>query len=65
MESMLMVKPFLDSVVWQRAIQVGVAIDRLRQGFPREDFYGLASQPARFDVRRFRFQTMLRRDMEG
>jgi four helix bundle protein len=39
-----MVKSFRDLLVWQRAIQLSVAIYRLTQGFPREELYGLSSQ---------------------
>jgi four helix bundle protein len=37
-------KSFRDLVVWQRAMQLTVAVYRLTQGFPREEQYGLTSQ---------------------
>jgi len=42
-----MVQSFRDLLVWQRAIQLSVAIYRLRQVFPREEIYGLTSQMRR------------------
>jgi four helix bundle protein len=45
-----MVKSFRDLLVWQRAIQLSVAIYRLTQGFPREELYGLSSQIRRASV---------------
>jgi four helix bundle protein len=36
-----MVQSFRDLLVWQRSIQLTVAIYRLTQGFPREEMYGL------------------------
>ncbi|MGA2806591.1 MAG: four helix bundle protein [Terracidiphilus sp.] len=42
-----MVKSFRDLVVWQRSIQLAVAIYRLTQGFPREEIYGLTGQMRR------------------
>jgi len=41
---------FRDLQVWQRAIQLTVAIYRLTQGFPREEVYGLSSQIRRSAV---------------
>jgi four helix bundle protein len=35
---------FRDLQVWQRAMQLTVAIYRLTQGFPREEIHGLSSQ---------------------
>ena len=35
---------FKDLVVWQRAMQLTVAIYKLTQGFPREEQFGLTSQ---------------------
>lgn len=37
-------KSFRDLVVWQRAMQLTVAVYKLTQGFPREEQYGLTSQ---------------------
>jgi four helix bundle protein len=45
-----MVKSFRDLLVWQRAIQLSVAIYRLTQGFPREEIYGMTSQMRRSAV---------------
>ena len=45
-----MVKSFRDLLVWQRAIQLSVAIYRLTQGFPREEVYGVTSQMRRSAV---------------
>jgi four helix bundle protein len=45
-----MVQSFRDLQVWQRAIQMCVAIYRLTQGFPREELYGLSSQIRRAAV---------------
>ena len=39
-----MAHSFRDLVVWQRAMQLTVAIYRLTQEFPREEMYGLTSQ---------------------
>jgi four helix bundle protein len=39
-----MVQSFRDLVVWQRSIQLTIAIYRITQSFPREEVYGLASQ---------------------
>jgi four helix bundle protein len=41
---------FRDLVVWQRAMQLTVAIYRLTQEFPREEIYGLTSQIRRSAV---------------
>ena len=45
-----MVQSFRDLVVWQRSIQLTVAIYRLTKGFPREEVYGLTSQIRRSAV---------------
>jgi len=37
-------------LVWQRSIQLAVAVYRLTQGFPREETYGLSSQLRRAAV---------------
>jgi four helix bundle protein len=39
-----MVQSFRDLLVWQRSIQLTVAIYRLSQSFPHEEIYGLTSQ---------------------
>jgi four helix bundle protein len=49
-EGIFMVKSFRDLLVWQRAIQLSVAIYRLTQGFPREEVYGMTSQMRRSAV---------------
>jgi four helix bundle protein len=41
---------FRDLVVWERAMQLTVAIYRLMQDFPREEIYGLTSQIRRSAV---------------
>jgi four helix bundle protein len=38
------VQSFRDLLVWQRSMQLTVAIYRMTQGFPREEVYGLTSQ---------------------
>ena len=45
-----MVQSFRDLQVWQRAIQLTVAIYRITQSFPREELYGLAGQIRRSAV---------------
>ena len=45
-----MVQSFRDLLVWQRSIQLSVAIYRLTQGFPREEIYGITSQMRRSAV---------------
>ena len=45
-----MAHSFRDLVVWQRAMQLTVAIYRLTQKFPREEIYGLTSQIRRSAV---------------
>jgi len=44
------VQSFRDLTVWQRSIQMTVAIYRLTQAFPREELYGLTSQLRRSAV---------------
>jgi four helix bundle protein len=41
---------FRDLQVWQKAIQLTVAIYRMTQGFPREEVYGVSSQIRRSAV---------------
>jgi len=41
---------FRDLIVWQRAVQLSVAIYRLTADFPREEIYGLTSQLRRAGV---------------
>jgi four helix bundle protein len=45
-----MVQSFRDLLVWQRSIQLAVAVYRLTQGFPRAEIYGLTSQIRRAAV---------------
>jgi four helix bundle protein len=45
-----MSQSFRDLLVWQRAMQLTVAIYRLTQEFPREEIYGLTSQIRRAAV---------------
>jgi four helix bundle protein len=41
---------FRDLLVWQRAIQMSVAVYKLTVGFPKEETYGLSSQLRRAGV---------------
>jgi len=45
-----MVHSFRDLTVWQRSMQMAVAVYRLTQGSPREEIYGLTSQMRRAAV---------------
>jgi four helix bundle protein len=45
-----MADSFRDLLVWQRAIQMTLAIYRLTVGFPKEELYGLTSQIRRAGV---------------
>jgi four helix bundle protein len=45
-----MVQSFRDLVVWQRSIQLTIAIYRITQSFPREEIYGLTGQIRRSSV---------------
>ncbi|MGD0520390.1 MAG: four helix bundle protein [Terracidiphilus sp.] len=45
-----MAQSFRDLQVWQRSIQLAVAIYRLTKDFPREELYGLTSQIRRSAV---------------
>ena len=47
MGSKLTAQSFRDLVVWQRAMQLTVAIYRLTVDFPRDEQYGLTSQVRR------------------
>jgi four helix bundle protein len=44
------VQSFRDLVVWQKSIQMAVAVYRLTEEFPREEIYGLTSQMRRAAV---------------
>jgi four helix bundle protein len=45
-----MVESYRDLIVWQRAIQMTLAIYRLTVGFPKEELFGLTSQIRRAGV---------------
>ena len=45
-----MVQSFRDLHVWQRSMELAVAVYRLTQAFPREELYGLTSQLRRATV---------------
>ncbi len=45
-----MAHSFRDLVVWQRSMQLTVAVYRITQSFPREELYGLTSQIRRSAV---------------
>jgi len=44
------IQSFRDLVVWQKSIQMAVAVYHLTDGFPREEVYGLSSQMRRAAV---------------
>ena len=44
------VRSFRDLAVWQKSIQLSVAVYRLTREFPREELYGLSSQMRRAAV---------------
>jgi four helix bundle protein len=41
---------YRDLIVWQRAVQMSVAIYTLTSAFPRDEFYGLTNQLRRAGV---------------
>ena len=45
-----MAEGYRDLIVWQRAVQMCVALYRLTSDFPREELYGLSSQLRRAGV---------------
>jgi four helix bundle protein len=45
-----MVQSYRDLIVWQRAVQMSVAIYRLTAAFPRDELYGLTCQLRRAGV---------------
>jgi four helix bundle protein len=45
-----MVQSFRDLLVWQRSMELTVAVYRLTRGFPREELFGLTSQIRRAAV---------------
>ncbi|MGD0912467.1 MAG: four helix bundle protein [Terracidiphilus sp.] len=50
MEEKLKAQSFRELVVWQRAMQLTVAIYRITKEFPREELYGLTNQLRRSAV---------------
>ncbi len=50
MEQKLKAQSFRDLVVWQRAMQLTLAVYRLTRDFPREEQYGLTNQVRRSAV---------------
>src|SRR5580693_8779739 len=48
--TMAVAQSFRDLTVWQRSMQMTVAVYRLSQKFPREELYGLTSQMRRSAV---------------
>ena len=47
---MEVVHSYKDLIVWQRAIQLTVAVYELTEFFPREEIYGIISQMRRCSV---------------
>lgn len=47
---MAKVESFRELMVWQRSIQLALAVYRLTSVFPREEIYGLSSQIRRASV---------------
>ncbi|WP_158824536.1 four helix bundle protein [Granulicella sp. S156] len=45
-----MAEGYRDLIVWQRSVQMTVAIYRLTENFPKEEVYGLTSQLRRAGV---------------
>jgi four helix bundle protein len=45
-----MVESYRDLKVWQRAVEMALAIYRLTTGFPKEELFGLTSQIRRAGV---------------
>jgi four helix bundle protein len=45
-----MAKSYRELMVWQRAIELSVAVYQLTRGFPRDEVYGLSSQLRRAGV---------------
>jgi four helix bundle protein len=44
------VRSFRDLIVWQRSVELAVAIYELTRGFPKDEIYGLTSQLRRAAV---------------
>jgi hypothetical protein len=49
-ESCFMIQSFRDLQIWQKSMQLAVAVYRLTKDFPREEIYGLTSQIRRSAV---------------
>jgi four helix bundle protein len=47
---MAVAQSFRDLTVWQRSMQLALAVYRLTQNFPREEMYGLTNQLRRCSV---------------
>lgn len=47
-----MAKSYRELMVWQRAIELSVALYQLTRGFPGDELYGLSSQLRRAGSRR-------------
>jgi four helix bundle protein len=45
-----MTQPYQDLHVWQRAVEMSVAVYRLTERFPKQEMYGLTSQLQRASV---------------
>ncbi len=45
-----MVHSYRDLIVWQRSVQLSVALYRLTATFPKDELYGLTSQLRRAEV---------------
>jgi four helix bundle protein len=45
-----MIESYKELHVWQRAIELSIAIYKLTAGFPREEIYGLSNQVRRASV---------------
>jgi four helix bundle protein len=45
-----MVNSFRDLRVWQKSVELAIAVDRLTESFPREETYGISAQMRRCAV---------------
>jgi four helix bundle protein len=50
LENKIAARSFRELIVWQRSIQLAVAIYKLTRAFPREEMYGITSQMRRTAV---------------
>ncbi len=57
-----MAQDFKELVVWQKAVEVTIAVYKLTQKFPKDEIYGLTSQ---MRVQVCRLQATLPRVVEG